>query len=185
MNEGVRKDILAMLERVLAILETEEEKDVFELEELSNHIIHSATIFQDDDSISTAVLVYSIYKIIKRTGPKPEIYSKIMPIVKESRRALENNELEKYRAGVKALFKLIAELDARFKKYIEEIMEKAKIKKGSKIYEHGISIARVAEILGISQWDLMSYVGKTEITEFAVGGLGIESKLKYLRGIFR
>jgi len=185
MNEGVRKDILAILERVLDILATEEEKDAFELEELSNHIIHSATIFQDEDSVSTALLVYSIYKIIERTGQKPEIYSKIVPIVKESRQALENNELEKYRAGVTALFKLIAELDAKFKKYVEEIMEKAKIKKGSKIYEHGISLARVAEIIGISQWDLMSYVGKTEITEFSVGGLDIESKLKYVRSIFK
>jgi hypothetical protein len=185
MNEGVKNDILAILEKVISILEKDEEKDIFELEELSNHIIHSATIFQDEDSISTAVLVYSIYKVIERSGPRPEVYSKIRIEIEKSCGFLESNDIEKYRGCIKDLSKIISGIDEKFKKYVEEVIEKARIKKGTKIYEHGISIARVAELLGISQWDLMNYVGKTEITEFAVKGLGIESKLKYLRGIFR
>ncbi len=185
MNEGVRKDILAMLKRALAILEKPEERGVFELEELSNHIIHSATIFQDEDSISAAVLIYSIYKTIERAGVNPEVYSRIRPKLREACSALENKEFEGYRAAAKEMSKIISEIDVKFKKYVEEIMDKAKIKKGTSIYAHGISIARVAEILGISQWDLMNYVGKTEITEFSVGGLDIESKLKYVRGIFK
>lgn len=185
MNEGIRKDILALLKRAVDILETEEEKDIFELEELSNHIIHSATIFQDEDSISTAVLVYSVYKIIERAGPKPEIYSQILPKIKKAYDFLDKEEIEKYRMTVSELFKTVSGIDIKFKKYVEEVMEKAKIKKGSKIYEHGISLARVAEILGISQWDLMSYVGKTEITEYTVREPDVLSRLKFMRGVFR
>ena len=62
MNEAVKQDILSLLDSVIGILASEEETDLVELEELSNKIIHSASIFQDEDSISIALLIYSLYK---------------------------------------------------------------------------------------------------------------------------
>ena len=46
-----------------------------------------------------------------------------------------------------------------------KVINKAKINKGSRIYEHGISIGRTSDLMGISQWELMSYVGKTNIED--------------------
>ena len=41
-----------------------------------------------------------------------------------------------------------------------------KLKKASQISIHGLSGGRVAEMLGISQWELMSYIGQNkEFTE--------------------
>ncbi|MBW3022919.1 hypothetical protein KY308_02360 [Candidatus Woesearchaeota archaeon] len=183
MNKEVKKDVLSLLDSVIGTLESEEDKDILELSELSDHIIHSASIFQDEDSISMALVVYSIYKIFARGGDKKVIYSKVTPILKQARIALKKDELKNFRKKVKNVYKTIMDIDSEISFYFDELLDKAKLKKGAKIYEHGISIARVAEILGISLWDMSSYVGKTTLPESRIG-ISIEQRLKIARRIF-
>ena len=168
MNEAVKQDILSLLDSVIGILASEEETDLVELEELSNKIIHSASIFQDEDSISIALLIYSLYKLIARGAEKEKIYSQINSMLKQARAALEGNQFETFRKKIKKIFDVLVRIDRKVSIYFQELLEKARLKKGSKIYEHGISIARVAQIMGISQWELMSYVGQTEIPEYGI-----------------
>jgi len=49
--------------------------------------------------------------------------------------------------------------------YIKDIFEKARINKAFKLYEHGLSSQQTAELLGISSWDLASYIGQSSISE--------------------
>jgi hypothetical protein len=182
MEESVKKDIAAILDSVIEVLASEEEKDLLELSELSNHIIHSASIFQDEDSISIALLVYSIYKVLSRGTEKEVVYSKIKNILRQARSALQQDKLGVFRKKIKNIFDIILAIDKKVSIYFEELLDKAKLKKGSKIYEHGISVARVAELLGISQWELMGYVGRTEIPEY--GTKGVEERLAFARTLF-
>ena len=85
--------------------------------------------------------------------------------VKKEGLVLEKSNEKKYREVVKNIFKRIGEIDDSLKLYIDDVLDKAKIVKGSKLYEQGVSIERAAELLGISQWELMSYVGKTKIID--------------------
>ena len=181
MNESVRKDILSLLDSVIGILESEEERDLLELSELSNHIIHSASIFQDEDSISAALLIYSLYKIFSREKNKKRVYSAINPILKQARAELKKNNLDNFRKKIKNIFKIILEIDSEVSIYFDELLDKARLKKGAKIYEHGISMARVAEIVGISLWDLSSYVGGTNIPEHSAA-LSIDKRIQFARG---
>jgi len=183
MNKKIKKDILSLLDSVIGILESEEEKDLLELSELSNHIIHNASIFQDEDSISTALLIYSIYKIFARGKEKQKIYSKTTPLLKQAKSALEKNNVNEFRKKIKNIFKIILDIDSGASIYLEELLDKAKLKKGTRIYEHGISIARVAEIIGISLWDLSAYIGKTNISEYSAG-VSAEKRLQFAREIF-
>ena len=41
-------------------------EEVVELKELSNQTIHSATVYQDEDSILVAVFIYALSKIIEK-----------------------------------------------------------------------------------------------------------------------
>ncbi len=79
-------------------------------------------------------------------------------------------------------FDFINKIDTKLKLYIEEVISKAKVKKGSKLHEHGLSIARTAEVLGISQWELMNYVGKTTIS--TVDGVDVKTRLNFARKLF-
>ena len=76
-------------------------------------------------------------------------------------------------------------MDERLPYFIQEIIEKAKISKGSKIYEHGLSLRRASELLGISQWQLMHYVGKTRIADTeAPPRISTKDRLRYAKSIF-
>jgi hypothetical protein len=182
MNDSVKKDILSLLDAVTAILQSEEEKDLLELGELSDHIIHSASIFQDEESVSIALLIYSIYKVMSRGVGKEKIYSQINSMMKQARSALQNNEFEVFRKKVNNMFDILLKIDRKVSIYFQELLEKAKLNKGSKIYAHGISIARVAQIMGISQWELMSYVGQTEVPEYGVKD--VRARLGFARKLF-
>jgi len=182
MEEAVKKDILSILDSLIGILASEEEKDLLEISDLSDQIIHNASIFQDEDSVSIALLVYSIYKVLSRGSEKAQVYTKINSMLKQAKAALQNDEMGIFRKKIKNMFDIILGIDKKVSIYFEELLEKAKLKKGSKIYAHGISVARVAEMLGISQWELMGYVGMTELPEYGVKG--VAERLELAREIF-
>ena len=78
----------------------------------------------------------------------------------------------------------IGKCDAKLKVYIQEVLQQSKIKKASKLHEHGISIARTAELLGLSQWELQNYIGKT-VTEIPHDGVRVRDRVKLTRELFK
>ncbi len=183
MDEVVKKDILRVLSDVTNILKVEEEKDVADLRELSNHVIHDASIFQDEDSVSIAILIYSLSKVIERREGKLN-YKVLLGLIRDAKNDLEQNRIDGYRKVIKKLFRFISTIDTKLKLYIEQVINQAEIKKGSKLYAHGISLGRAAEILGISQWELMFYIGKTKLPDIK-GGVSVRQRLSYARGLFK
>jgi len=166
MQDIVKKDILEVLSQAIASLQAE---DHHALGELSNHIIHDASIFQDDDSVSVAVLVYALSKMVQRCCDEKIPFQHLVPLVKQAHDNLAAGNEEGYRSLVRKMIDEVKKLDQKLKLYITEVMEKARVKKASKLHEHGISIARTAELLGVSQWELQDYIGKTRIPEFHMG----------------
>ena len=63
MKAVIKKEIIYDLTKAIEILETKEDKDIEELQELSNHSIEDVAIHKDLDIISITVLIYSIYKV--------------------------------------------------------------------------------------------------------------------------
>ncbi len=183
MDALVKKDILKVLSNVANILEIEEEKDIVEIRELSNHTIHNASIFQDEDSISIAILIYSLSKVIERREGKLN-YQNLLRLIQDAKKNLEYDRIDVYRKTIKKLFNFISTIDTKLKLYIEQVINQAEIKKGSKLYAHGISLGRAAAILGISQWELMFYIGKTKLTDVK-GGVDVKTRLNYARSLFK
>ncbi len=183
MNEVVKKDILEVLSDVIEILIVEEDRDVNDLKGLSNHTIHNSSIFQDEDSISIMILIYALSKVIERRKGKFN-YSLTLSLLKNAQKNLEQNDDDLYRKSIRKMFDFISSIDNELKIYIEEVINQAQIKKGTKVYAHGISVARASEILGVSQWDLMSYIGKTHLTN-VTGGVSVKERLNYARSLFK
>ncbi|MBI4016708.1 MAG: hypothetical protein HY363_03370 [Candidatus Aenigmarchaeota archaeon] len=177
MEPTVKEDIQNVLNQIIDWLSQDKPE---ELLELSNHVIHDASIFQDEDSISFAVLVYALYKTILRCKQQEECkYGQFLEQLKKMQQLLLADNFDDYRNAIKKLFAEIKKSDQKLALYIEEVLAKARIKKGSKIHEHGISIARAAEMLNISQWELANYIGKTTIPE-AVGKT-VKERLAFAR----
>jgi len=180
MQDIVKKDILSVLRQAIEILE---KKDFNALSELSNHTVHDASIFQDDDSVSIAVLIYALSKVIQRCSEKGIDYNRIPALLKKAEELLNKEEEKRYADAVKQLFSEVKKLDEHLGLFITEVLDKARIKKGSKLHEHGISIARTSELMGISQWELMTYVGKVAETP-EKPAVSVAERLSFARELF-
>jgi len=144
--------------------------DSVKIRELSNKTLHSASIYQDPDNISIAVILYALSKIIERENYKQ--YAGWNKFEKAYLLALDKaiNDLKKeniphYRKHIGEIRKAIRALSGNLKTYIDEVFRKAEINKASRLHEHGLSAAKTAKILGITLWELNKYVGQTGIAD--------------------
>lgn len=179
MRPIIRDDLMLVIRKVLVAIER---NDLIELAQLSNHTIHDASIFQEDDPLTIAVVVYALSKVIERCKEKAHSCPMVGPQLKIALQALERDDENAYRSVMKQILIEIGSYDQKLKMYIQEVVEKAKIKKGSKVHEHGISIARSAELLGLSQWELQGYIGKAMGETPAT--LHVEERLRRTRVLF-
>ena len=183
MNDLIKKDILSVLTELSVILKERKETDITEIKSLSNHVIHNSSVFQDEDSVSVAILIYALSKIIERKQ-KDFDYNKILGMLNSCISSLKNNEDENFRESIKNIFDFIRMMDKKLKMYIHEVINQAQIKKGCKLCEHGISAARASEVLGISRWELMHYIGKTTLIEQFSEPVNASQRLKFARSLF-
>src|SRR3989338_1015106 len=183
MHEQIKKDILAVLSDLVEILKVKDDRDIIEIKSLSNHVIHNASVFQDEDSISVAILIYSLSKIMERKEKEID-YGKILGMLNSAAAGLKNNDDGSFRKSIRQLFSFIRAMDSRLKLYINEVINQAQIKKGCKLCEHGISVARASEVLGISRWEMMHYLGKTTLIEQFSEPVNVSQRLKFARGLF-
>ena len=183
MDQKIREDALKIVERVIEILQLKDDKDILELKDLSDHTIHNASIFQDECSVSLAVLVYALSKIMDKYPQDSPEYKEILNLFILEKKHLNNDDEQSFHEAIKKLLSIISKVDSKIDMYVQEVINHAQIKKGSRLCEHGVSCAQSADVLGISQWDLMDYLGKTKIVEYAPG-IDIKNRIKFARRLF-
>ena len=182
-------------ENILRILkETKEaihENDSYKIKNLSNQTVHTATIAQDSDNIVIAVLIYALSKIIEREHYRPmpgwdKFYTGVLKNLDSAISALEKNNIEKYRDSVGEMRNSINDISGNLKDYIKDVFAKAGINKAFRMYEHGLSSKQTADLLGVSLWDLASYIGQSSVSEAKLGhSLPVKERIKIAEDIFR
>ena len=139
--------------------------DPIKLKELSNHTIHSSCHYQDVGSITIAVLLYALSKLIERSDYKKirgwDLFTKkFNSFLDLASKAIEERNQKKYEEYIQKARSTLTSNSVSLKPYIQEIINKSSINKGSKIYEHGISMEQTAKLLGVSLWELSDYIGQ-------------------------
>ncbi len=171
--EQEKKNVLDILKAsVIAI----KRKDALALRDLSNRTIHSASIYQDTDSVAIAVIIYALSKAFERRDyydykDWPFFVQTCIKSLENARYSFKSDRMDDFRKNLGEIRESIKQLSGNLKKFIEEVFRRAMISKASRIYEHGISMDKTAEILGISVWELAEYVGSS--TGIADVNLGI------------
>ena len=164
--------------------------DSNKLKAISDYTIHYAGIFQDSYSVSIAIIIYSLGKIVEKRKIRSEkqwgkFKADVMHNLKEARVYLNEDNFPKYLEELKQLLASIGKIDATFGIYVTEVIEKARIKKGFAVYEHGLSVGRAAEMMGVSPWELMDYLGQTKLVdEMPMFTKPIRERLQTARKIF-
>jgi|SRR3989338_6916104 len=187
MEIKIRKEVLDVLKEAYVALQKD---DVRKLRELSDHTVHCSALEQDEGFIVLSVVVYGLSKAYERSNYREykdwgRFHELVLQYIKEAYQNLNDGLDVKYLDSLKELLKAIDKLGSKLKLYVREVMERAHISKASRFYEHGVSIERTARLLGISQWELMEYVGGTGIADAEEGiTIDVKDRLKFTRGLF-
>ncbi|MAH51131.1 hypothetical protein CMI37_35265 [Candidatus Pacearchaeota archaeon] len=182
------------VEHILRILKETREAfdtgDVVRVKHLSNQTIHTAAISQDGDNVVVAVLVYALGKVLERERYREMagwdvFYKTLIKNFDIAIKSLEKNDIEKFREAVGAIRNCLNEIDEDLGLYIQDVFRKAEINKAFKLYEHGLSSEQTAKLLGVSLWDLSTYIGQSSISEaFASETLPVQERVKIAEEIF-
>ncbi len=183
MKEVIRKEILYDLAQAIAILEQREAKDLEELKELSDHAIEDVALHKDLDLISITVLIYSIYKIISNI-PAEEVKD-LLSGLKSAQNSLEQNNLSRYNQNIKLLFNLVSKSNIKIKEHLQDVMQAARIKKGTVLLQKGLSIGQAAGLMGLSNWDLQQYAGRTTAIEQHHEIISVKKRLALALNLFQ
>jgi len=178
-----RENLLKIFQETKEAIKRE---DVLKLKELGNQTIHTASIVQDPDSIAVAIIVYSLSKIIERNYHKNSKWSdEIILIVENIIQDLQEDDTKLFRNDLQKIRHSINQFSKKLKVYIKEVFRKASINKASRIYEHGISMEKTAELLGISMYELADYAGQTGISDVLLGKtLDTKDRIKLAMDMF-
>lgn len=165
-------------------------EDVVELRQLSDQTTHSTSIYQEDEYILVAVIIYSLGKIIEK-GRKYykedyEMYFKdYLKIIDQSISLLKKSKYKEFREQISLMLKS-TDISGELKQHLEGLFRKARINKASNVYEHGISMEKTAKLLGISMWELAEYSGQTPISEYSLGKtIPVKERIKNAMEMFR
>jgi len=187
-KEDERKNILNILKNTKKALKTE---DVLLLKDMSNRTVHGASIYKDPVSITIAVTVYALSKIIARRDYREHkgwqiFFSKVNKNIILAIEHLEKKNFKSFNEDMKNVRKAVSELSGHLKPYIRDVFRYAKISKASRIYEHGISVAETAKLLDITQWELAEYIGKTGIADVDLSlTMPIKKRIKFTSELFK
>ncbi len=179
MEHSVKADVIAVLQNAKDAIQR---GDILAIQEESNHIIHCTAIFQTREAIQTAVIVYALGKIMERGLT---INMEILDDIQKAIEFMKVDNLRGFNDEIKTIYKIIITLDEHLSRYMQHIMTEARIKKGLRIYEHGISLRQTAELFGLSQWELMNYIGKTRVNEYIAETVPVQQRMAFARTLFK
>jgi hypothetical protein len=159
MKGVIKKEILNDLRQILEVFESNNPKVRQVLEKLSNHAVEDVALYKDLDIISITVLIYSLHKTIRCLTTTHKL--QLVKALQRAIGALESGNLGKYNANIKQLFFVVKECNADVKNHLQDVMQAAKIKKGTALLQKGLSMGQAAGLMGLSNWDLQEYAAKT------------------------
>ncbi|MEK6849763.1 MAG: hypothetical protein AABY01_04310, partial [Nanoarchaeota archaeon] len=108
MDPRIKEDILSVLKKAIEALKS---GNFIVLDELSNHTIHDASIYQDEDSTSTAILMYTISKVMQRCSENACPAPMMLPLLTKAQNALELNKEGMFHASYTEAFDLLTKHD--------------------------------------------------------------------------
>ncbi len=161
MKENVKREIIKDLNKAIQILQQRKQMDVEAMKQLSNQAIEDVALHKDLDVVSITVLFYSIYKVSDCIDD--EAFDYLIKGMENARDALQRNSFGRYNKAIKNLFVTVRGCNAKIKEHFQDVMDAARIKKGAVLLQKGLSLGQAAGLMGLSNWDLQAYAGKTTV----------------------
>ena len=157
MKKVMQKSLTKDLKKTIDILQLREKGDREELRKLSDHTIGDVALYKNLDAVSLAVLIYSLYKVYHCLSD--ENHDLLLKSLLKAYDDISSGNLGSYNQNLKKAFSIVKKCNAAVKTHVGDVFEAAKLKKGSTLVGHGLSVARAANVMGLTRWELLSYTG--------------------------
>jgi len=187
MNDIIKNVIISVLKNSLISIRN---KDLIQLRNQSDRTIHNSSTFQDKYSITTAVAIYSVYKLFEKNKYRKYVnwFSFEKFLINELKKSIlfvKNDKLKEYLDSLRKITRSMAKIDKDVGLFVDKVIHVSKIKKTSKLHRHGLSTSRVADLLGVPTWEVMSYLGHTKTFEGSLNkSKSTRDRLQIARKVF-
>ena len=148
-------------------------KDSMGLRELSNTLSSEAAITQDSKTIDLAIITYALHKILS----KIHFRDKHDPLMENVIMNLESKDFP-------TVMKLIDEFGTEHGRFEGGLIEKARVKIGSRLYARGMSLSQSASLVDTRKSDILDYIGVTKVHEHEPVR-SVEDRMKVVRKLFK
>jgi len=159
-----------------------EQRDALALRTVSAEALSEAAMDGHRELILLALVDYALSKIMSKIHYKG-IEKKFYDNIKRHFMDARTEDKEGMIKHLEQIEDLVIKLDAKEGNYSSNLMEKARIKKGAKLYEQGLSLRRAAELTGADPVDVLHFVGGSKIHEFK-GSSKNAQRLETAREVF-
>ena len=187
MELKAKKDVLEEITEAISAISQKRHAD---LHAISDHVLHAIIIYQDKEIVDLAVAIYSLDKILETEKyrahklMKPFV-KKILELLRLAKKQLQQNNFSGYSMTLKGILASINSFGKSIRFYVDDLLHFARIKKGTKLYEHGLSFGRAAELAGVMKWELMPAIGETAVHEqIPAAKESVENKIMHVKKIF-
>lgn len=165
------------------------QNDVAQIKALGDRTTNSASLTQDPDNIAAAVIIYSLSKILEREDYHKmagwdKFYAVYVGAIDRMIEALKRRDDEAFRKDLELIRKAIEKLSGKLKTYIRDVFRHASINKASRLYEHGLSMERTANLLGVTLYELAEYAGEKPQTEHGMQAVPVKQRIKLAMDMF-
>jgi hypothetical protein len=163
---------------VCAMSEAYRNRQANELKEINDSITNGIMEQFSQEGVELAIMSYLLFKMLTKHRFEEEQKDILGDKLAEMCREGSAQDIIK---SVGELNGLALEIEAGDRRYVIDLLTKARIKVAAKLYAKGISLGTVSKALGIPQQEIMSYAGKTMMFDRLKGEVGIKERMKDAR----
>ncbi len=175
-----------LLKNMRTILKLFSDNKEMELRIKANELIKDAVQKNSELIAQQSIIAYVLHKILtkehiikSRTWPKNK--REIITVLKKLVFYLEQDDAKRFEKAFASLHNRIERIDTYFGRFVQSLIDKARVKYASDAYFLGASLGQAAALTGADKKTLLEYIGATKLHDKEEIGKGIGARLRALK----
>ncbi|RLE44479.1 hypothetical protein DRJ19_00280 [Candidatus Woesearchaeota archaeon] len=160
--------------------------DTISLKDLADLSVKNAVLLDSSTFAEISSIAYALYKILtKRHIVESGLWKKakkaILNALENARIHAEEQKEKLFLEDLKKVTSNIYEIDEKLGHYVQNLLDKSRIKQASAAYAYGASLSKAASLFNVLKKDLQEYIGKTTLHDEIKEKFTIGDRLKRLK----
>lgn len=152
----------------------------------ANELIKKAAMEDDRPLALISVVSYVLHKLLtKEHIIRHERWHSnkrsLINAIESALKALERNDLGRFNSSMESFSRQLKRIDSYFGRFVQGLMEKARVKYASDAYYYGVSLSSASALTGADKKKLQEFIGATKLHEKEKYKKGIRERLRDLK----